>query len=158
MLTRADALDLLAYDAWANRQMSELFERARPADANVARVWAHVGATLELWHARQAGGDYSKIAVWPPWDLRESSRHALDADRRWTASASEWGEPDLARIVRFANTRGEPCADRLDDIVRHVANHGTHHRAQIAMRLREIGIEPLNLDYIVYCRKQRDAR
>ena len=158
MLTRADALDLFAYDAWANRQMSELLERAHPADARIASVWAHIGATLELWHARQAGADYAKIAVWPQWDRSEASQRALEADARWNASASEWSETDLARVVRFTNTRGRPCADRLDDIVRHVANHGTHHRAQIAMRLREIGIEPLDLDYIVFCRKERVAR
>jgi uncharacterized damage-inducible protein DinB len=81
----------------------------------------------------------------------------LDADRRWRESATAWADADLARVVRFKNTRGEACADRLDDIVRHVANHGTHHRAQIAMSLRESGTEPANLDFIVFCRRRERA-
>jgi uncharacterized damage-inducible protein DinB len=158
MLTRTDALELIAYDEWANALMAEVLERARATDPKIASVWAHLGATLDVWHARQAGGDYAKIAVWPSWEIAEASRRVLDADRRWRESATAWADADLARVVRFKNTRGEACADRLDDIVRHVANHGTHHRAQIAMRLRESGTEPASVDFIVFCRKRSRAR
>jgi uncharacterized damage-inducible protein DinB len=152
MLSTEEARELLAYDAWANDRMALVIERARSLAPKIRRTWAHVAAALELWFARCAGEDYEHIVVWPDLEAREASERVRAANGRWSELLTRSNDSDLRRRVTFTNTRGEACADPLGDIVRHLVNHGTHHRAQIAMLLRESGIEPENLDYIIYCR------
>jgi len=162
MLHGEEARDWLAYDAWANERTSRLLALALARNTELApkirRTWAHVAAVEELWHARCIGGDYRSIAVWPETDVPEASRRLLVAQERWAESARAWTDGEFARRVQFTNTRGEACEDALGDVVRQVVNHGTHHRAQIAMLLRDGGIEPENVDYIVYCREKARAK
>ena len=132
--------------------MARLLARAAELAPQIRRTWAHVAAVEELWHARCIGAEYRSIAVWPELELAPASQRLVAAQRRWADSARAWTDADLARRVRFANTRGEACDDALGDIVRQVVNHGTHHRAQIALLLRESVIEPETLGFIVYCR------
>ena len=37
----------------------------------------------------------------------------------------------------------------------HLVNHSSYHRAQIAMLLRQKGMEPINTDFITYDRVKR---
>lgn len=154
MLHREEARELLAYDAWADERMARILERVAAPSTKIRRAWAHVAAAGELWQARCTGADYKRIAVWPETDVHEASQRLRSANERWAELARSWTDADLERRVEFANSRGEPCADRLGDIVRHLVNHGTHHRAQIAMLLRESGTEPENLDFIIFCRER----
>jgi uncharacterized damage-inducible protein DinB len=43
-------------------------------------------------------------------------------------------------------------SNTIKDILFHMINHSTHHRAQIAMDMRNNKLEPLPLDYIFYKR------
>jgi uncharacterized damage-inducible protein DinB len=154
MLRKDEVRELLAYDAWADEGLTRVLERVADPDARIARVWAHVAAAGELWYARCSGADYAQVRVWPDTDVREASRRLALVHGRWAESARSWTDADLLRHVEFKNSRGEACADALGDIVRHLVNHGTHHRGQIAMLLRESGVAPANLDFIIYCRQR----
>ena len=161
MLDRDEALHLLEYDLWANTRLGQaLAARAQPL-AEAERLYAHVVAASELWLVRVEGGDHAKLPVWPA-DLR--ARGALE---RFTRLSARWSErmraatpAELARRVAFRNSKGEACSDPLEAIVRHLVNHGTHHRGQIASLLRAAGETPESLDYIVWRRalaKDADA-
>jgi uncharacterized damage-inducible protein DinB len=49
--------------------------------------------------------------------------------------------------------KGEKFANTIKDIVVHVINHSTYHRAQIAQLVKQSGGEPAKTDYIVYQRE-----
>ncbi len=72
---------------------------------------------------------------------------------RWRAHLERTDAKELARRVEFTNSAGQACADRLDDIVRQLVHHGSHHRGQIATLLRAAGRTPETLDFIVWRRK-----
>ena len=44
----------------------------------------------------------------------------------------------------------------ITDILIHIANHGSHHRGQVSLRLRELGIAPPNYGYIYYAKSFPD--
>lgn len=57
-----------------------------------------------------------------------------------------------SEIIEYKNSTGKTFQNSRYDILIHVLNHGTYHRAQIATELRGHGIEPINTDYITYMR------
>jgi len=153
MLDRHDALELLEYDRWANGRIAEVLGTLKPPLPQAERIFAHVVGAMELWYERVVGGEYKKLAVWP------EVRPRLEAvSERWRAHLARADANELARRVEFTNSAGQACADRLDDIVRHVVNHGSHHRGQIASLLRAAGQVPETLDFIVWRRKQGEPR
>jgi uncharacterized damage-inducible protein DinB len=64
-------------------------------------------------------------------------------------------DADLDRVVSFRNLAGEPYADPLDGLIRHVVNHSTYHRGQVSTLLRQLGLTPPNTDLITYLRQAR---
>ena len=59
-------------------------------------------------------------------------------------------DEDLPRIVEFKNPRGELRAMALGELMQHAANHGVHHRGQVALLLRALGHAPGNFDLLFY--------
>jgi uncharacterized damage-inducible protein DinB len=45
-------------------------------------------------------------------------------------------DEDLARDTEFLNPRGEKRSMALGEMLQHAANHGVHHRGQVALLLR----------------------
>ncbi|MFW5759598.1 MAG: DinB family protein [Cyclobacteriaceae bacterium] len=62
----------------------------------------------------------------------------------------------LQEKINYQNLKGEKFESSIREILFHIGNHFTHHRAQIMMYLRQNGIEPLITDYIFYKRKRND--
>jgi len=58
----------------------------------------------------------------------------------------------LDEIVTYSNSKGESFSNTVKDILFHIINHSTYHRAQIATNLKENHLEPLNTDYIFFKR------
>lgn len=160
MFDRDEALQLFDYDRWANtRTLQQLARLSAPLPA-AERLMAHIVGALEVWTERTVGSDARAVRVWPDAaghaELLARAEHAW---ARWRTLLERADARELDREVRFVNTQGRECADRLADIVRHVVNHGTHHRGQIAQLLRVAGHAPESLDYIVWTRSRAgDAR
>src|SRR4051812_41333248 len=117
--------------------------------ANVRQLalLSHIVAAQMLWMDRICKRD-ARAPVWPEWSLEECTT-------RLEASANEWRSyvaqlsPDEARtIVAYKNSKGEPWESSVEDILIHVGNHGTYHRAQIAALIRADGTTPPYTDYI----------
>lgn len=56
------------------------------------------------------------------------------------------------RIIKYSNSTGTVFETAVSDILLHVFNHGTYHRAQIAKEMKQHNIEPINTDYIQFVR------
>lgn len=111
------------------------------------------------------------------WDsIRATMRHVLVAQNTWLG---RWGRPvtasgadlrgafaashaalrdlmatssghDLARVVEYTDSRGAPFAVPLWQLLTHVCNHGTHHRAECGMLLGQLGRSPGDIDFLVH--------
>lgn len=159
MFDRQDALELFEYDRWANTRIAETLAGLAAPLPQAEKLLAHVVGAEEVWYGRVSGGECRKLAVWPEGlplaEVRARFEAIADA---WRAHLQKADAHELARKVEFKNSAGEPCADPLEAIVRHVVNHGAHHRGQIASLLRAAGHKPETLDFIVWRRlKQREG-
>ena len=68
---------------------------------------------------------------------------------------SKLKDEDLARTAEYMNSRGDRRSLPLGELMQHAANHGVHHRGQVAMLLRMLGQEPGNIDMLMYYADKR---
>lgn len=141
---------LFAYDGWANaEEVSRLLRIDRPA-AKAIELLAHIAGTEWLWLARLRG-EKPKLDVWPTLTF-DGTGEEFDLLRR------EWKDylaaAPLDEEIHYVNTKGEPWTSRIDDVLTHVILHGSYHRGQIAIVLRQSGEEPPYTDFI-HCTRQR---
>jgi len=150
----ADWKRLFAYDAWANREaLASLRAAAEALPERARRRLAHVVGAQKLWLARieVAGGD--PPAVWPDLTLDEIGAAIGDLGARWSLLVTGLDEVELARSVTYVNSKGEPWASKVGDVLMHVVLHGGYHRGQIASDLRDAGFTPAYTDYIEAVRR-----
>ncbi len=59
---------------------------------------------------------------------------------------------DLNDKISYTNSKSQHFINSVGDVLFHIANHFTHHKAQLISDLRHHGIPPIVTDYIVYKR------
>jgi uncharacterized damage-inducible protein DinB len=64
-------------------------------------------------------------------------------------------DEDVTRPVEFVIGAGPKQSLSLGDLMTHGFVHGAHHRGQIALLLRMLGVVPGNVDYLFYAGDKR---
>ena len=160
-MNRNDILLLIDYNYWATARVLAAAQRAAESELMLA--------TLLSWQAVQSALVHTMSAEWI-WRTRCQERVSPtqmlvtadfptldDLRKRWEAEqqamrayVTELSDADLASSVRYANTRGVEYERVLWQILAHVVNHGTQHRAEAALLLTELGYSPGDVDLILY--------
>jgi uncharacterized damage-inducible protein DinB len=146
-MSPADLLQLLAWDAWANR---ETLHSVRPAAAltpKAPKLLAHIAGTEILWLSRIHGRS-SPVAVWPDLPIEECARLLIDAADQWRGYLEHMEADEASRAVAYVNSKGESFRSSVIDIATHVLFHSHYHRGQIAALVRAAGHEPAYTDLI----------
>jgi len=66
----------------------------------------------------------------------------------WSDYLRQMDEAGIDQKVPYKNSKGESFDSRVEDVLTHVAMHGTYHRGQIAADLRAAGAAPPYTDFI----------
>ena len=158
-----DVVALFAYDRWANTKVLDAC-RKLTAEQYVAEPvpgWSSVHSTT------------SHIALATEFNLRTL---AGDPDDRVPTEADLATVDDVARLLeraycRFEELRPTLTPERLNTVLtlraigrtftlprwamlRHVVNHSTYHRGQVASKLKRFGIEQPNTDFFFWAIEQ----
>ena len=169
-MTHHDTAKLLDYHAWANERIFECLAQL-PQDAcdakltsvfpSVAETLAHMYLFDRLWLAVLEEIPNSDIfPQLPVWSAEAQGKTAEELRRKFADVAGmyrAWVErtPDPEREIAIEPPHYGKMDTRLSEIVRHVANHGTYHRGNIAAMLRQQGYEGIATDYIFYLRDSK---
>ncbi len=114
---------------------------------------SHVLRAERIWLGRMGGTPEAGIQLWET-DTLDGCREQLEANTAdFSRLLSSVGADALEHAAPYQNTSGTPYRTPLTEILEHVFHHGTHHRGQIALLLREAGETPLPLDYIAFVRE-----
>ena len=159
-MTVKDLERIYDYGYWANRKLFNVISQLTPEQftQDVAGSYGSVRNTLVHtlsaewgWLDRCGGtprGGPLKPADYPTtaslldrWERIE--RHVRDF-------LATLNDEDLARPIEFAIGSGPKHVMRLGDLLHHGANHGVHHRGQVALLLRALGYVPGNFDILFY--------
>ncbi|MBI4167146.1 MAG: DinB family protein [Acidobacteria bacterium] len=156
--------ELYDYNFWARDQQLAVCEKlseeqlSRPLGASFGSLLdtlKHLLGAEWVWMERFDGRDARSV----PWYKETSSMGLLRV--RWALV-----EADLRRFVEsltpqaltapltYVNFKGETWTYPLWQMLLHLANHGTYHRGQVTMALRQLGATPPAIDFLVYYDKK----
>lgn len=143
---------------WANQEVLGTLRplpTAAPERARAVEIYAHLAAAEHVWLSRLRGRD-PEHAVWPELDLdaaAELARESMTGLREVLRDAGGDAGGDGGRQeITYRNSAGVEFRSRIVDILAHVALHGSYHRGQLALLVRQAGGQPMNSDYIAWIR------
>ena len=140
-----------AYDYWANSLILDLLIDHQVSDAKSLFWINHILNAEIIWMDRIQHGStmLSPQDMRPLANCKDGYAHIYERIIHFLESVTE---EDIQKELNYKNSRGQEFSNIIVDILAHIINHSTHHRAQIAVRLREMDIPPPATDYIFYLR------
>jgi uncharacterized damage-inducible protein DinB len=154
--------DLLDYQRWATTKtldsVAKLTDEQLHRDLgssfkSVFETLVHLHGADRAWLGRVNGespsrpnpNDYPSLKVLhAAWDV------VLDG---WKTTVSKFENPKLE--IQYKSYDGLPFSSLLEEIVKHVVNHGTYHRGQVAAMQRMLGGEAVGTDLIAFYRTRK---
>lgn len=153
-------IDLYAYNRWAHERVLDAAEPValgdlrRPLGASYGSLF---GTLVHLYTA-----EFSWLARWLGTPL--GAVPDVDGVDDVPALRGRWNlfwprqdeflqgltEPDLSRPVTIRTRTGFEAVQTLGATLTHVANHATYHRGQVTSLLRQLCVEPVATDYLLY--------
>jgi len=144
---------LVRYTRWAHTRVLDALRSVPTPPARAVELFSHVLRVQDVWYGRVASTAHADLDLWADEALSACADRLEPSMRRWQAVLDERAQ-DLDQRIAYTNSKGTAFETPLRDILSHVVNHGTHHRAQIALVLREADIAPPVTDYIFFLREQ----
>lgn len=149
---------MFAYNGWANNLFLDCLAQPGIANAKSFLLMSHILTAEEVWHCRLAGLKAPLENLWKEYSLEELQQKMEERNNAWETFLEDCGSAGLAASVHYRNTKGQTYATPVSDVLNHVINHSTYHRAQIASLLRLESVDPPVTDYIQYVRQQQEPK
>jgi uncharacterized damage-inducible protein DinB len=137
------------WDAYITRLSHEQFtQNVGYSHGSVRNQIVHLMSVDDTWFSALRGDEIPEPLNPADFDNRETLRTHWDAIER--------NMRDYLAKLRDEMLPGKPFAEGEDkdlilwQVLLHVANHGTDHRAQILRLLNDLGVKTTSQDYIFY--------
>jgi uncharacterized damage-inducible protein DinB len=148
---KAYFIQLFNYDRYANQLIAETIVKAdNPGKSS--QLMAHLLAAQKIWLKRCKGEATMGGVLWPDWGTDIFEQLIDDNHRAWINFLDYLDQDDFNKVISYKNLKGDDFENKLSDVLAHLINHGTHHRAQVGQYLKLAGVELPNTDYIFYIR------
>jgi uncharacterized damage-inducible protein DinB len=142
---------LFEYDRWASQKLLDKFEHQFPQNERIYVLMSHMLSAQRVWLDRCLGIPQS-VEIWATRLPEEIRNDMENYHLAWVDLINQLAPEDFDNTITYTNTRGETFTNRLCDIITQVTNHGTHHRGEIMILMKEEGFVLPNIDYITYLR------
>jgi len=154
---------LFDYNVWANQRILDTAQGCRTEQFTAPAGLSHDSLRGTLVHILSAEWVWRlrcQEGVSPNALLLEEAYPTLETLRdRWAVESITMQEylqsltnADLQTTVRYATTHGVRYENTLWQILVHIVNHSTEHRAEAAHALTNFGHSPGDIDFIHYLR------
>jgi uncharacterized damage-inducible protein DinB len=158
-----DFVSLYAFNRWANDKMLDACRMLSPEqyDAEPAPGWAPVRFTV--YHiARATDGWLRALANDPDQSIPEEAEVStpdaaaglLDRAYRTFDSLLPTLTPESLTTPRTFSRRGRTALLPPWLVLRHIVNHATYHRGQVASKLKTFGIQQPDTDLVFWALEQ----
>ena len=146
-------LGLFKYNDWANQKLLICLQKNKIKDEKILTLYNHILVAQNIWLMRVNNLPSAHQELWEAKRLSDLIESTHKSSEDWIQFLQSYVMNSFEEVIAYQNTQNQSFETKLADIIIHVANHSTHHRAQIVQLLRSVDIEPPALDYIYFCRE-----
>jgi len=158
-----DFVSLYAYNRWANRLVLDACRKLTPAQyvAEPAPGWSsvrstvtHIAIVTEAWLRGVAGESIESVPTeedLPTVD--DAERHLGKADRIIDDVLPAL-TPERLNALQTFRSRGRVAVLPPWVVLRHLVNHATYHRGQVASKLKRFGVDAPATDIVFWAFEQ----
>jgi uncharacterized damage-inducible protein DinB len=159
----AEARELFAYNAWANRECFTALERVpsesyfrdlQSSHGGLHGTVCHIVWAEDLWLSRWLGRPNPPVPQGKDLTTLAAARarwEAIEAQR--LAFLAAFDEPRLGATVAVRPSSGGEYVHTFRQMFRHAVDHSTYHRGQLVTLLRQLGVTPPSTGLIVFYRR-----
>jgi uncharacterized damage-inducible protein DinB len=158
---------LYDYHYWANRQLLEAVSQLTPEQftqdvagsyGSIRNTLVHILSAEWGWLDRCGGpprGDRLKAEDYPTLDSVVETWNRVERDMR--AFLAQLTEDDLSREIEFSFGAAPKHTIPMYGLLEHAAIHAVHHRGQVSLLMRMLGVAPGNYDLVVFDIQARET-
>ncbi len=159
--------ELYEYNRWANQRVllasaaltrEQFTQDLRNSFPSVRDTLVHIMSAEWIWLSRWQGT--SPTGAPDGWststyeELRERWAEVESAQMEFVAGLTA---DTVNTVVHYRTTQGQPYSNPLGELLRHVVNHSSYHRGQVATMLRQLGVAPVPTDLVLFYREKASA-
>ncbi|MEM8897340.1 MAG: DinB family protein [Bacteroidota bacterium] len=143
--------DLYTYNLWGSKKiLHSLIENQ--INLEKTTYWmSHIINAETIWLDRILEGK-TTTGVHTLYPLEECEQRLEIENERYLSFLEVVEQDFFQKIISYQNSKGALYSSKVVDILAHVINHSTHHRAHISVKIRESGFTPPATDYIFFTR------
>jgi uncharacterized damage-inducible protein DinB len=143
---------LYDYNFTMNHELLYLISSLHFSDKKIINVFSHLLQAEKIWLMRLQGDDLSGQNIWPELTIQDCELQVQKNKDNYSDYLKNVLEHHLLGNLNYTTSQGKEFNTPVIDILIHVIIHSGYHRGQIAAKLRDLGGEPINTDYIHYVR------
>ncbi|MGB5378808.1 DinB family protein [Muriicola sp.] len=141
--------ELFDYNFFCNKQLIEACGELKKVPEKSIKLFSHILNAHHIWNARIVGIP-STLGVWQEHAVKDWEDIHYENQRNTFEIIT--GADNYETRIDYENSEGRLFTNTTQDMLFHIINHSTHHRAQILADFRDQGIAPISLDYVFYKR------
>jgi len=140
--------DLLKYNQHFNQSLIQNYLENKLVWGEKSKSFLnHILNAHQIWNARILNDDQFEV-----WQINADDSLIKINSENIINSSKILDERESNEIITYQNSKGNKFTNSIQEIFFHFINHSTYHRGQIALLMKEAGLEPFNTDYIFYKR------
>jgi uncharacterized damage-inducible protein DinB len=158
-----DLPTLYAYHRWADERVIDACRKLSPAQyaevepfevgwPSIRSIVVHLAWATDLWSRRFLGE--ASIPMFAEADLPtldEAAARLFSAHDRINGEVLPSLTPErIAGVFTYRNIKGVEYSVPFWSVLRHVVNHGTYHRGQLASKFKRRGVDPPVTDLVYW--------
>lgn len=158
---------LFAYNHWANDRVVQAVGRLSaeqyasepvPGWSSVRATLVHVADATVIWSRRLRGEPVAQRATEADYPtLDDAARLLAHGHAAFEQLLPALSTERLNAVLTYRNFQDQEVSVPIWAVLRHVVNHATYHRGQVAAKLARLGVEPIPTDLVFWAIERAGA-